>query len=216
MRPCSCPTVQAGGNRTWGITIAITAVLVVLGILIGWGLYGNSSSPLDFTSDPGAKPDGVVPVVETPPIELQSLGGLSGLFTQMRDKFGDTTGFSMTIWPNRASLQRPDPRDDRRVLAYDYRGGWGDPTSSTRSEDERVVDLAKFDFPAIIGRTRGAADILKMGSQKVEDVRIDIEPNDDPLNPDGVDIAIYVSGEFNSGYIEVAPDGTCERCEPAS
>jgi hypothetical protein len=204
----------AGSNR--GIAIAITAVLVVLGILIGWGLYGNSSSPLDFTTDPGSKPDGVVPLVETPPTELQSLGGLSGLFTQMRDKFGDTTGYSLMIWSNRASLTRPDPRDDRRVLTYDYRGGWGDPSSSTKSEDKRVVDLSKFDFPAIIGRTRGAAEILQMNSQKIEDVRIDIENNNDPLDPDGLDISIYVSGEFNSGYIKIAPDGTCERCDPAT
>ncbi|OBF38102.1 hypothetical protein A5724_10210 [Mycobacterium sp. ACS1612] len=208
------PKIAAGGSR--GIAVAMTAVLVVLGILIGWGLYGNSTSPLDFTKDPGAKPDGVVPLVETPPTELQSLGGLSGLFTQMRAKFGDTTGYSLMIWPNRASLTRPDPRDDRRVLTYDYRGGWDDPSSSTKSGDNRVVDLAKFDYPAIIGRTRGAAEILKMNSQKIEDVRIDIENNSDPLDLDGLNISIYVSGEFNSGYIKVAPDGTCERCEPAT
>jgi len=120
------------------------------------------------------------------------------------------------IWPNRASLTRPDPRDDRRVLSYDYRGGWDDPSSSTKSGDNRVVDLSKFDYAAIVGRTRDAAEILKMNSQKIEDVRIDIVNNSDPLDPDGLDISIYVSGEFNSGYIKVAPDGTCERCEPAS
>lgn len=29
----------------------------------GWGLYGNTSSPLSFTSDPGAKPDAMPAVV---------------------------------------------------------------------------------------------------------------------------------------------------------
>ena len=127
---------SGSGKRTWGFPLAVTAVLVVFGIAIGWGLYGNSSSPLDFTTDPGAKPDGVVPIVNTPPTELQSLGGLSGLFEQMRKKFGDTTGYSLTIRPDRADLNRPDPRDDRRVLSYDYRGGWGDPT---RRDPEQVV-----------------------------------------------------------------------------
>jgi hypothetical protein len=58
--------VRIGGDG-WGLKAAVAAVLVVLGIGIGWGLYGNSSSPLDFTSDPGAKDDGVAPVVLTPP-----------------------------------------------------------------------------------------------------------------------------------------------------
>nr|WP_319452878.1 MULTISPECIES: DUF1707 domain-containing protein [unclassified Mycobacterium] len=211
--------LTSGGNsggRAWGFTAAITAVLVVLGIAIGWGLYGNSSSPLDFTTDPGAKPDGVVPIVKTPPTELQSLGGLSGLFEQMRKKFGDTTGYSMTIYDTRASLTRPDPRDDRRVLSYEYRGGWDDPTSTTKSDDDRVVDLAKFDFPVIIGMAKGAPEILRLGSQTIEDTRIGLDPSDDPLNPDSLDIDIYVTGEFNSGYISVGPDGTCKRCEPAS
>ena len=46
---------------------AVAGVLVVLGIAIGWGLYGNTSSPLSFTTDPGAKSDGITPVVLTPP-----------------------------------------------------------------------------------------------------------------------------------------------------
>jgi hypothetical protein len=54
------------------------------------GLYGNTSSPLSFTSDPEAKPDGVAPVVLTPPKQLQSLRGLTGLMEQTRKKFGDT------------------------------------------------------------------------------------------------------------------------------
>jgi hypothetical protein len=224
--PVQMPTLQepsrlasAGANgvkRAWGYTLAVTAVLVVLGIAIGWGLYGNSSSPLDFTTDPGAKADGVVPIVNTPPVELQSLGGLSGLFEQMHKRFGDTKGYSLSIRPQRADLSRADPRDDRRVLAYDYQGGWGDPSSSTRSDDDRTVDLADFNYPAIIGMAKGAPQILKLGSQKITETRIDLSPSDDPLTPDALDIQIYVTGEFDSGYIEVAPDGTCKRCAPAS
>ena len=43
--------LQSGG---WGMRAAVAAVLVLLGIGIGWGLYGNTSSPLSFTTDPGA------------------------------------------------------------------------------------------------------------------------------------------------------------------
>ena len=82
------------------------AVLVLLGIAIGWGLYGNTSSPLSFTTDPGAKADGIPAKVLTPPRQLQSLGGLTGLFEQMRQKFGDTMGYELTIYPDYASLDR--------------------------------------------------------------------------------------------------------------
>jgi hypothetical protein len=157
-----------------------------------------------------------VPIVKTPPTDLLSLGGLSGLFEQMRKKFGDTNGYSLTIRPQRADLNRTDPRDDRRVLSYDYQGGWGDPSSGTKGVDQRTVDLAKFDFPAIIGLAKGAPEILGLGSQKITETRISLGPSKDPLTPNAVDIEIYVSGEFNGGSIQVAPDGTCKRCAPAS
>ena len=96
---------STGGG--WGIRAAVGAVLVLLGIGIGWGLYGNTPSPLEFTSDPGAKADGVAPVVLTPPRQLQSLGGLNGLFEQMKKKFGDTMGYQLVIYPDYASLDRP-------------------------------------------------------------------------------------------------------------
>jgi hypothetical protein len=50
-----------------GILAAAFVVSVLLGVGIGWGIYGNTSSSLDFTTDPGAKPDGVAPLVLTPP-----------------------------------------------------------------------------------------------------------------------------------------------------
>ena len=216
LKPSRVKAASSGVKRGWGIGLAYSAVLVLFGVAIGWGLYGNSSSPFDFTTDPGAKPDGVVPIVNTPPRELQSLGGLSGLFEQMRKNFGDTSGFSLTIRPTRAHLSRPDPRDDRRVLSYSYQGGWGDPSSTTKSDGARSVDLANFDFPAIVGMMKGAPEILGLGSQAIDEVRLDIGPGTDPLDPDVVDIQIYIDGEFDSGYIQVGPDGTCKRCEPAS
>lgn len=204
-----------GRRREWGFAAAVSTVLIVLGIAIGWGVYGNSSSPLDFTTDPGAKPDGVVPNVETPPYELQSLGGLSGFFTQMRQKFGDTMGYSLEFEATSADLDRADPKDDRRVLSYDYEGGFGDPSSSTKSESQRLVDLAKFDWAAIVARIKAAPQILDLGSQTVDRTRVSIEPVRDQAD-DVVNVQIYVYGEFTSGYIDIAPDGSCKRCAPVT
>ena len=116
---------QPGAGSGWGMRAAVAGVLVVLGIAIGWGLYGNTSSPLSFTTDPGAKSDGITPVVLTPPKQLHSLGGLTGLVEQMKQKFGDTNGYRLIVYPDYASLDRPDPNDDRRQLSYTYRGGSG-------------------------------------------------------------------------------------------
>lgn len=196
-------------GRGWGFRAATAGVLVVLGVAIGWGLYGNTPSPLNFTSDPGAKSDGIPAKVLTPPKQLQSLGGLNGLLEQMKQKWGDTMGYSLTVYPDYASMQRPDPSDDRRVLQYSYRGGWGDPSTSAKDERDVLVDLAAFDVPAIVGIMRGAPETLGMKPEDVDNLYLSIDPSSDETAPPGaIDLSIYVSSEFGSGYIELLPDGT--------
>lgn len=205
------PKALAGSRTAWGIRLASAAVLVALGIGIGWGLYGNTSSPFNFTSDPGAKPDGVAPVVLTPPRQLQSLGGLTGLFEQTRKKFGDTVGYRMVIYPDYAVLDRPDPSDERRTLSYTYRGGWDDPSTGSKGSDAVAVDLGKFDMRAVVGVLRGAPETLNIKPAEVRSTYLIIEPGKDPTAPGAVTITIYVSSEFGSGYIEINPDGSVKR-----
>ena len=204
-------TAASGTGGSWGIRIAIMAVLIVLGIGIGWGLYGNTPSPLNFTSDPGAKPDGVAPVVLTPPRQLQSLGGLTGLLEQMKKKFGDTNGFRLVIYPDYASLTRPDPNDERRELSYTYRGGWGDPSTSAAGSDAKVVDLGKFDAKAVVGVLRGAPETLNMKPGDVKSTYLIVEPTRDITAPGTVSISVYVSSDFGSGYIQLNPDGSVKQ-----
>ncbi|OYN75393.1 DUF1707 SHOCT-like domain-containing protein [Mycolicibacterium sphagni] len=216
--PVQLPTLKKprlpaapGAGGTWGIRIAVMAVLIVLGIGIGWGLYGNTPSPLSFTSDPGAKPDGVAPVVLTPPRQLQSLGGLTGLLEQMKKKFGDTNGYRLVIYPDYASLTRPDPTDDRRELSYTYRGGWGDPSTSGAGSDTTLVDLAKFDAKAVVGVIRGAPETLNVKPGDVKSTYLIIEPTRDITAPGTVSLSVYVSSDFGSGYIQLNPDGSVKQ-----
>jgi uncharacterized protein DUF1707 len=197
----------------WGLLAVAFVVSVLLGVGIGWGLYGNTRSPLDFTADPGAKPDGVGPVVLTPPTQLHSVGGLTGLMEQMRKRFGNTIGYRLVIYPTYAALDRPDPSDDRRVLAYTYRGGWGDPTSSAKSSADGPVpvDLSKFDITATVGIMRGAPETLRMKPSDVKTTYLIIEPATDPTIPGSLSLSAYVSSDYGGGYIVFAGDGTVKQ-----
>ncbi|KUH85883.1 hypothetical protein AU186_22945 [Mycobacterium sp. GA-1999] len=201
--------VSIGGG--WGLRLAVAGVLVVLGIAIGWGLYGNTPSPLNFTSDPGAKSDGIAPVVLTPPKQLHSLGGLTGLLEQMKQRFGDTNGYRLVVYPDYASLTRPDPNEDRRELIYSYRGGWDDPTSSSKTSDAVEVDLSKFDAKAVVGVLRGAPETVGIKPEDVDSTYLSIDSADDPTTPGALSIDVYVSSDFGSGYIELAGDGTVKQ-----
>ena len=205
-----------GAGAGWGMRLAVAGVLVVLGMGIGWGLYGNTPSPLSFQTDPGAKSDGIPARVLTAPRELLSLGGFNGLFEQMRKKFGDTRGYELEIREDWATLVRADPNDDRRKISYDYRGGWGDPDRDPEalSEGDRIVDLAKFNFDAIIGVLRGAPESLNVPRADVKYTWLEITPSEEPTTPDEVNITIRVSGDFGGGYMILAPDGTPKEVYP--
>jgi Domain of unknown function (DUF1707) len=203
----SANPLSAGGG--WGIRIAMAVVLVLLGVGIGWGVFG-SSSPLSSRSDPGAQPDGIVANLSAPPRLLHSAGGLNGLLEQMRKKFGDTMGYGLTIYPDYASLERPDPGDDRRKVSYYYRGGFegssGSPSGT--SSDDRLVDLGKFDVAAIVGKLRGAPQILGIEQKDVKSTYVSIDPSKDATTPNAVDISIYVSTTYDKGgYLRVDPQG---------
>lgn len=197
----------------WGVPAAAFVVSVLLGVGIGWGLYGNTRSPLDFTTDPGAKPDGVSAVVLTPPTQLHSVGGLTGLFEQMRKRLGDTVGYRLVIYPTYAVLDRPDPSDDRRMLAYTYRGGWGDPTSSAKSSSDAAVpvDLSRFDVTKAVGIMRGAPETLHMRPSDVKSTYLIIEPATDPTTPGSLSLSLYVSSDYGGGHIAFAGDGTVKQ-----
>ncbi len=207
------PFAGRGAGGGWGIKAAIAAVLVILGMGIGWGLYGNTSSPLSFQTDPGAKADGIPATVLTPPRQLHSLGGLTGLFEQMKQKFGDTKGYDLTIYEDYASLERSDPTEPRRALRYSYRGGWDDPSETSVSSDARLVDLAQFDIPALVGLVRGAPETLGINPAEVKTTYISIEPNSDmTAPPESIEISVYVSPKFgNGGYLEFNGDLSIKR-----
>ncbi|MDT7791112.1 MAG: hypothetical protein QOD59_548 [Mycobacterium sp.] len=208
---------RVGTGGGWGMRAAVAGVLVLLGVAIGWGLYGNTPSPLSFTSDPGAKSDGIPAKVLTPPKQLQSLGGLNGLLEQMRQRFGDTKGYSLTIYPEYAVLSRADPSDDRRKLSYTYRGGFDDPSASAKDGDDVLVDLSAFNVETTVGILRGAAETVGLQQKDVKpgNTYLSIDPSRDPVTPGALTLRASVSSDFGSGAITFAGDGTIKRIDSA-
>ncbi|WP_101951002.1 DUF1707 domain-containing protein [Mycobacterium sp. 3519A] len=211
------PKIAAGGGN-WKYGLAVSVVLVLLGVAIGWGLYGNTTSPLSFTSDPGAKSDGIPAKVVTPPKQLQSLGGLTGLLEQMRQRFGDTMGYSLVVYPEYAVLWRPDPTDERRKLSYTYRGGFDDPTTSAKDERDVLVDLSAFDVKTAVGLLRGTAETVGLQPKdvKADNTYLTIDPARDPLTPGALELRANVSSDFGSGSVTFAGDGTIKRVDTVS
>lgn len=216
LQTASAPVQLPALNKPVGfggraMAAAALGAAVLLGLGIGWGVYGNTSSPLSFTSDPGAKPDGVAPLVLTPPRRLHSLGGLSGLLEQARAKFGDTLGYRLVVYPDYASLTRADPTEDRRELDYSYRGGWGDPSSSAKNSGAVLVDLSGFDLKAAVGILRGAPETLGIKDGDVKSTYLIVEPARDPTTPGALSLSVYVSSDYGGGYINFAGDGSVKR-----
>lgn len=208
------PSRPKFGSR--GIAAAAFVVAVLLGVGLGWGVYGHTGSPLSSTPSPAPEPDGVGAVVLNPPKQLQSLDGLTGLLDQTRKKFGDTMGLRLVVYPDYAVLDRQDPAQPRRQLSYVYRGGWGAPTPSPSTAGATPVDLARFDAPKAVGILHGAPKTLGINPSDVTSTYLIVEPSDDPTTPGAVSLSAYVSADYGSGYIKFAGDGTVERVNPPS
>ena len=120
----------AGGG--WGMRAAVAGVLVVLGIAIGWGLYGNTH----LAAELHLRPRRQVRRHHTDGADAPHAAAVARRadWADRADEeaFGDTNGYRLIVYPDYASLTRPDPNEERRELNYTYRGGWDDPTTSSQ------------------------------------------------------------------------------------
>ncbi len=120
----------------------------------------------------------------------------------MKQKFGDTNGYRLIDLPGlRVAGSARSPATTGVSSRYTYRGGWGDPTTSAKSDDDRLVDLGKFDIKTVVGVMRGAPETLGIKPADVKSTYLSIDPSRDPTTPDAVSIDVYVSSDFGSGYI---------------
>ena len=189
--PSRCPTSRSrrgiGAGGGWGMRAAVAGVLVVLGIAIGWGLYGNTTSPLSFTSDPGAKSDGITREGADAADAAAVAGWADRTVRADAADASATPGLrARRSTPSTPSLARPDPTDDRREaeLHLPRRLGRSVDVGSKERATTSLVDLAKFDVKAIVGVLRGAPETLgHQADRRQETHYLSIDPSRDPPTP---------------------------------
>lgn len=223
--PVALPTERppsAWRRRAPLLTVAaFTAAVIVLGI----GLLVRESGTPDRAGAPaapgavrpGAGPvdDGIAPTVipRTAPAEknIFSGPGLSTLIDRIHQKFGDSMGYELDLFPEYAIMERADPDEPKGLISYLYReGNFDDPDRRPRSFDN-VGDVGAFDQAAILGIIRGAAQTL--GIDRGEPSHVIIRPDTEGR----LQINIYASrGNYESGYISVDAQGLNPKLYPPS
>jgi hypothetical protein len=182
-------------------------ILVVVGIVVMSAFHHATKSllptaPSQYSA--GSQPSAAQPT------QLQTADGLNGLLAEIRSKFGDTMGFQLTVYPDYANLDRADPQNKQHKKSYLYKGGsWMDfgPTEHVTSFDS-LVDLGKFDAAAVAAKMAGAAQSLNVPNPA--STYLIVEGSDNGSTR----IAIYASGNGDSGYMNINPDGSVKEMHP--
>jgi hypothetical protein len=188
---------------------ATIAALVLLGAGFGMGRLTASASP------PGADGTGVVaggvaaaPIV-VEPTALHTPAGLRAFIDGVRAEFGTTQVVDLTLYPDYASLEMPVPGAPARAQSYTYRGGFDDPSDTSRQPDMPLVDLAAIDVDKILGLLTGAGESLNVQNPTTQYLTVRDTGG-------GPEIAIHADNKDTgaSGYLEAKPDGTILTLRP--
>jgi hypothetical protein len=218
------PLRTAAGFRGWWIVLAVFAVgvvpLVVGIVALGAHLFssgGSMSSGGSIFGSPGNRPsisrgNGAPSTTpqQTPP-QLLTPGGLTGLEAQMQKQFGDTMGYELVVYPEYAVLTRPDSANAHKTVDWYYgSNGWMNQGTTFIPMDTTLGDLSTFDVQAVLGVLGGAPQSLHIDNPTSNYLIID------SAKDGGLDLQIHLSDGTDSGYIELAGDGTVKRIYPPS
>jgi hypothetical protein len=127
----------------------------------------------------------------------------------MRDRFGDTIGYELVVYPEYAITDRADPKNSHVKQSYTYRGGrWSDwaPDTSTSSFDV-LADLGAFNVNAVTALSASAPKSL--GAQDGTRTYLIVEG----AEGGGPSLAIH-SAAPGTGFMEVNADGSVKQVHP--
>lgn len=217
LQPAYSPSAPRKGLHLprWAIASAVAAVVVVLGVVV-WSASDRDASPPAKAPPTSATPANTpaTTTASTPsgPRLLHSVGGVNGLLDQIRKKFGDTSGYELSVYTDYAELRRPDTDDDRFTARWHYEAGaWTGPGLTPNSAHDAVVDLSAFDVAAVLGVMRGAPETMDLKPTNVLMTYFDVEPANDPTAPQALTVRITVSTSFGTGLIDLDGAGNVKR-----
>ncbi|OBI81555.1 DUF1707 domain-containing protein [Mycobacterium sp. 1245805.9] len=213
--PAQFPNLKSLAGRR-GIRIAVLVGVALLGVGIAWGLYANTAP--DRAQPPAASPVVVAPPppTEAPavappqsstpppaPEQLMTAGGVSDVVAQIRTKFGDTIGYELLVYPERAAIIRPDSVNAHKTVEFSYANGlWGASSSASKPMDTIVGDVGKFDVQAVISALRAAPQTLHIDGGHPDYISIQAA-EDGTLR-----IELYVTNGYTGRYLMVNADGS--------
>jgi hypothetical protein len=220
--------------RGRAVIAGVIGVVLVLCVAVGWSVWSDSGASTNTTSKPSTaatethvmaaepappteKPDEVPAVVLPRPGQLLSAEGMAGVLDAMRKRFGDTMGYELAITPDEAMLGRPDPADDHSKLIYSYHGGWGDPSSRSKSDTDDLTDLSAFDVQAAAAAVKAAPETLKIAPADVSGTFLDIDNVADPPGPGAIELLVKIStNSGKDGFIYLDGASNIKRVEAPS
>jgi len=206
--------------------VAVVVIVVAVVVVIVWpdGSSGNrpttkaQPSEQQLPSLPSTKPSAPrttssvsVPTSTAPtgPAELHTAEGLSGLLETIRNKFGDTRGFQLVVYPEYAITERVSPTNSHVEQDFMYRDGqwnsWGADT--TASSLDYVADLNAFNVDAVAATLAGSTQSL--GAPDGSQTYLIVEG----AEGGGLKLSIH-SAAPGTGFMEVNPDGSVKEIHP--
>jgi hypothetical protein len=230
--------LRAPSSKLPRAVIVIAAVIgaaVLLGGVIAWTMSADSDAPDSTASTPSSAaptthaladqpsttveapaeaPEDPPPVVLAPPPDLHTAEGMARVIDEMRQRFGDTTGYELAVMTDEAVLARPDPTDDGSKLIYNFRRGWGDPSARPRSDTDQVTDLGAFDVPAAAAALAAAPETLRIAAADVSETFIDIDHIAEPPGPGALELLVKVTTKSGAdGFIYLDGASNIKRVE---
>ncbi len=213
-QPSQPPELPKRAGRGLGCAIAAIVGVIVLIVIGGviWGgvtvfhAYKNASTNTHARS--------ATPSATKPTLQPQTVAGLTGLLTDIRNRFGDTMGYDVYVDSDNAIFTRADPTNNRHTqIYYNDGGGW----TLTGGQDsppggEAVVDLSNFDVNAVIAKLPSAPQSL--GMTDVKETKLLIRGLAD-LGPNGFSTTGTLTPQIwvydirdGSAYMDLNPDGS--------
>ena len=220
----TAPTTSSGRGGGARIAIILLAagipviILVVVGIVVFSTLH-SATKPFMSTvptqhetgseHSSGSQSSGSGSSAAATPTQLLTADGLTKLFAAIRNKFGDTMGYQLSVYPDYAVVDHADPQNSQHKRSYVYRSGsWNDFGEPDHvSSMDTLVDLSKFDPAAVAAKLPGAPQALNVPNP--DSTYLIVEGYEG-----GTRIAIYESGNGDSGYMDLNPDGSVKAMHP--